>query len=245
MDNYKKYKQNRKFIKKIPLNLESKTIVIVPFRDPENNGIRTKQLNKFLDYYHNYIPNLQILIVEQSQSDKKFNRGKLLNIGFKIAIENQNFTPDIFIFHDVDLISPSEIKSVYSRYPEIPTHIASLWTQKYKFSAFLGGIISFNKEDYIKINGFPNSFYGWGGEDDAMYNRLAINNMNVLVPYLKDVEIYEEEHEPSKSINKNKQQNILNDLKNWKKDGINNLSYKVIDVIELKYYNTYKVIVEL
>ena len=30
-----------------------------------------------------------------------------------------------------------------------------------------------------KINGFANSFYGWGGEDDDFYNRLKHNGIGV------------------------------------------------------------------
>lgn len=37
---------------------------------------------------------------------------------------------------------------------------------------YFGGVVSFNREDFEKINGFPNTFWGWGGEDDEMYSRI-------------------------------------------------------------------------
>ena len=36
---------------------------------------------------------------------------------------------------------------------------------------YFGGIVSFNSTDMNAINGFPNTFWGWGGEDDEMQKR--------------------------------------------------------------------------
>ena len=38
---------------------------------------------------------------------------------------------------------------------------------------YFGGVVAFNQEDFEKINGFPNTFWGWGGEDDEMYSRIV------------------------------------------------------------------------
>lgn len=38
---------------------------------------------------------------------------------------------------------------------------------------YFGGVVAFNQEDFEAINGFPNTFWGWGGEDDEMYSRIV------------------------------------------------------------------------
>jgi hypothetical protein len=42
--------------------------------------------------------------------------------------------------------------------------------------------VSFPKKDYEKINGFPNNFWGWGGEDDELYKRVKENNLKIEIP---------------------------------------------------------------
>lgn len=39
------------------------------------------------------------------------------------------------------------------------------------YNQYFGGVSSLSKEQYLKINGFPNNYWGWGGEDDDIYNR--------------------------------------------------------------------------
>lgn len=34
-------------------------------------------------------------------------------------------------------------------------------------------MVAFNQADFEAINGFPNTFWGWGGEDDEMYSRIV------------------------------------------------------------------------
>jgi hypothetical protein len=249
-DLYSNYKKNRKWVDKISFNidkikkdLKTKVAIIVPYRDnPDQN--RAVQLKEFINYYHNYLPELDIYIIEQDEG-KKFNRGKLLNIGFELSSEKNNY--DQYIFHDVDLISPKELAKVYAYKAEDPVHIGGLWKEKYTFGSFLGGIISFNKETYEAINGFPNCFFGWGGEDDAMYNRLAKLKIPVLVPNSNEIEIKGMEHSQSKSDDLEKKANILEDLKIWKEEGLNSLEgcYNIISNRKLKYDNIRKIKVKI
>lgn len=39
------------------------------------------------------------------------------------------------------------------------------------YKEFFGGVSGLTVEQFRKINGFPNAFWGWGGEDDDLWNR--------------------------------------------------------------------------
>jgi len=253
-EQYKKYKEDRKKIEKVEIKLDdieeekSKVAIIIPYRNNKYQS-RDKQLAMFIEYYNDYLPSniCDIYVIEQSDDNKKFNRGALLNIGYKIS---QKESYDMYIFHDVDLVSPQEIKKVYTYKSDIPIHIASLWKEKYNFADFMGGIISFDSNTFEKVNGYPNRFYGWGGEDDAIYNRLVINNISIgKIIADSNVDIKEMNHQNTSDIeeltNKNKKFNILNDLKYWKNDGINNIKFKILEEIIIKYDNVIKFTVEI
>ena len=116
----------------------------------------------------------QIFIIEQSD-DKPFNRGKLLNVGYKYAIENGC---DYFAFHDVDML-PEDVD--YS-YTDKPLHLAThLQEHDYEttFFDYFGGVTMFNKEDFELINGFSNEYWGWGFEDDDLLIRCLDSNLEL------------------------------------------------------------------
>lgn len=224
---YKKYKQTRKIleVKYIDSKPENKNYaIIIPYRNDKNNE-RKKQLEKFIQFSKkNFKENVKIFIIEQSDYENKFNRGKLLNIGIKIS---KNI--DHYIFHDVDLLPDKELLKYYSTYPKIPIHIARVWKTKYTGYGFFGGITSISKTQIYKINGFPNNFWGWGGEDDALYNRISKINKNILAPNKGNVsEIIHKQAEVSNNDLINKKKLILEDLKKWKKNGLNSLKFDIL-----------------
>ena len=125
-------------------------------------------MNRFLSQRKN---EFHIYIIEQSNDNRKFNRGKLLNIGFDIACKNgcKNF-----IFHDVDLIPSNDLIDTYYTDPDTtgPIHIAKVWNRYSLNEDYFGGIVSFSETQFRSINGFPNNYWGWGGEDDEMKRRV-------------------------------------------------------------------------
>lgn len=159
--------------------------IIVPYRDIHAAQNRAKHLQQFVPYMQEFLQkqvqkgtliDYHIYIVEQSNDNRKFNRGKLLNIGFDIARKNKCRNPsdpkhDVFIFHDVDLLPGDDLGSSYTKFPTVPLHIARVWDRYSNNPKYFGGIVSFSESDMKRINGYPNTFWGWGGEDDEMQKR--------------------------------------------------------------------------
>ena len=149
--------------------------ILVPYRDSVEQN-RADQLKKFTSHMARYHPDWTILVIEQSQDDEKFNRGALLDIGARLV------TSDYVIFHDVDLIPLAPLVPYYTAFPEKPIHIGAAYKGKYSGNGFIGQVLSISMIDLKKINGFPRMFWGWGGEDDAMRNRMKKKGISVVRP---------------------------------------------------------------
>lgn len=145
--------------------------VIVPYRD------RKEHLNLFkrrISYQlkEKNIPH-EIIVVNQYDYGL-FNRGMLLNVGFFYAVQ---LGCDYVVFHDVDMI-PVEVDYSYSN---IPLHLATNFIdQKSRepvnpiFDEYFGGVTMFKVEDFKKINGYSNKYWGWGYEDTDLLLRCKI-----------------------------------------------------------------------
>jgi hypothetical protein len=213
-----------------------KIAIIVPFRDNDKFKTRTKQLNQLVEWMSSFLVgyNYKIFVIEQSNDGRKFNRGQLLNIGFVLA-KAEGYTN--FIFHDVDLIPIEGLKQYYTTNPENnPVHIAAVWDRYGNNPSYFGGIVAFNGEMFEKINGFPNNFWGWGGEDDELLKRTKkfydvfkvrkgkiqdLENLNLeeKLDYLRENEL--------KFMKK--QEALAEHEATWKRNGLNNLVFVQID----------------
>lgn len=128
----------------------------------------------------------EIFIIEQSDN-KPFNRGKLLNVGYKHAVETGC---DYFVFHDVDML-PEDVDYSYS---EKPLHLAThLQEHDYEttFFDYFGGVTMFTKEDFKTINGFSNEYWGWGFEDDDLLVRCIKSDLELDTEISREDEIKE------------------------------------------------------
>lgn len=214
--------------------------IVVPYRD------REEHLKVFIPYMNNFLNQQQIpyKIVVVEQLDKlSFNRAKLMNIGYDFLKDDY----DYFCFHDVDHIP--EDGADYS-WVDTPTHLSQYVSQfNYilPYPNMFGGVSMFNKKDFIKVNGFSNIMWGWGGEDDEMRSRCDREGLFVD----RRPNRYTSLPHPKASINgKEYDQNVkewenIRDNKDsieYKNNGLNSLEYKTIEEEHKESHITIKVL---
>ncbi|XP_016107045.1 beta-1,4-galactosyltransferase 5 isoform X2 [Sinocyclocheilus grahami] len=156
-----------------------KVAILVPFRN------RHEHLPIL---FRHLIPALQrqrlqfgFYVIEQA-GNEPFNRAMLFNVGFKEAMKDLNW--DCVIFHDVDHILENDRN--YYGCGEMPRHFAvklNKYSYMLPYEEFFGGVSGLTVEQYRKINGFPNAFWGWGGEDDDLWNRVQFAGYKVSRPH--------------------------------------------------------------
>lgn len=182
--------------------------VIVPYRNRENH------LQEFVNCG---LSNIHLI---EQMDDKKFNAGRLKNIGFDLLKDKY----DYFIFHDIDIIP---IAYDYS-FPIVPTRI---WSGLYEYDDYFGGVVIFNKEDFLKTNGYGNNYWGWGIEDDDLFKRVQ-----------KKVGKWDTRYGKFKLLkhptNYNEQDYIINTeiMNKGDSSGLDNLTYHVKNIEENEKY---------
>ena len=221
--------------------------IIIPIKN------REVELEDFIiniePLFKNLNINYRIYIIEQ-KNGIKFNRGKLLNIGFIEA--NKDKFANYYYFTDCDIYPLNFTEFKINCYDEI-VHL-------YGNENNLGGVMIINKENYELINGHSNNYSGWGLEDNNIMDRALIlgakiNNSNLIKRYTNN-NIYDKKSPEDYQIkkkemyNKNKKQYDIDkrlyteNKDNIYKDGIKNCNYKIITKMSYKdkpYINRYLV----
>ncbi|XP_069575639.1 beta-1,4-galactosyltransferase 1 isoform X2 [Brachyistius frenatus] len=211
-----------------PVDCEAlqKVAIIIPFRK------RDEHLKFWLHYLHPVLQRQQLdygVYVINQEGDATFNRAKLLNVGYAEALKDYDY--GCFVFSDVDLI-PMDDRNTYRCFSQ-PRHL-SVSMDKFGFrlpyNQYFGGVSSMSKEHFLKINGFPNNYWGWGGEDDDIYNRLASKGMSISRPSGDVGKCRMIRHDRDKKNEPNPQRfdRIAHTRETMHKDGINSLIYRVV-----------------
>ncbi|XP_065601652.1 beta-1,4-galactosyltransferase 1 isoform X2 [Cyrtonyx montezumae] len=203
-----------------------KVAIIIPFRN------REEHLKYWLYYMHPILQRQQLdygVYVINQDGEEEFNRAKLLNVGFVEALKEYDY--DCFVFSDVDLI-PMDDRNTYKCYSQ-PRHL-SVSMDKFGFRLpyhqYFGGVSALSKEQFRKINGFPNNYWGWGGEDDDIYNRLVFKGMGISRPdaVIGKCRMIRHSRDRKNEPNPERFDRIAHTRETMSSDGLNSLSYEVL-----------------
>ncbi|XP_028290779.1 beta-1,4-galactosyltransferase 1-like [Gouania willdenowi] len=205
-----------------------KVAIIIPFRN------RHEHLKHWLYYLHPILKrqllDYGVYVINQA-GNGKFNRAKLLNVGFLEALKQYDY--NCFVFSDVDLV-PLNDRNLYRCFDN-PRHLAvgmDKFGYNLPYNTYFGGVSSMSKTQFEKINGCPNTYWGWGGEDDDLYNRVMNRGMTVSRPDLmtgryRMVKHDRDKHNEPNPVNPGK---LSGTRWTMEKDGLNSLSYKVVEI---------------
>ncbi|XP_067935262.1 beta-1,4-galactosyltransferase 7-like [Watersipora subatra] len=163
-----------------PKEWKHKLAVLVPFRD------RFEELMEFVPHIHSFLNNASIEhhIYIINQADKlRFNRAALINVGYKLSV----LDCDYLVMHDVDLLPLNPLLDY--GYPEgYVFHVAAPNLHPlYHYKTFVGGILILTHQDYSRLNGLSNRYWGWGREDDEFYVRMKEADIIVKRPDIEKV----------------------------------------------------------
>ncbi|XP_078070295.1 beta-1,4-galactosyltransferase 1 [Mustelus asterias] len=211
-----------------------KVAIIIPFRN------RLQHLNYWLYYLHPILQRQQLdygVYVINQHGEDTFNRAKLLNVGFTEALKEYDY--NCFVFSDVDLI-PMDDRNIYKCYSQ-PRHLAVSMDKfgfRLPYNQYFGGISALSREQHEKINGFPNDYWGWGGEDDDIYNRIVFKGMSISRPSngIGKCRMIRHDRDKNNAPNPQRFNRIARTRQTMEHDGLNSLKYKVLEVKKYPLY---------
>ncbi|XP_071749428.1 beta-1,4-N-acetylgalactosaminyltransferase bre-4 [Lepeophtheirus salmonis] len=205
--------------------------IIVPYRD------RKEHLTIFLYNIHHLLLKQQldyaIFIVEQS-GNGPFNRAMLFNVGAAEALKSYDY--QCLVFHDVDLI-PEDDRNLYSC-PLHPRHMSvaiNVFMYRLPYSDIFGGVSAMSVRHFKEVNGFSNSYWGWGAEDDDMFNRIRHKKL-FISRYPSNVGRYKMLKHAKDAPNPERFKMLFSGVKRIESDGFNTLKYKLL---KIQYYKLY------
>jgi alkylated DNA repair dioxygenase AlkB len=173
---------------------------------------------------------------KEEMTTPKFNRGLLLNAGL-MSISHA----DVIYTHDVDLL-PGDERSmlVYGRPGESGTafHLAGHWERYSDSATYVGGILGMTMDSWRATNGYPNDYFGWGGEDDELSRRMRLQGIVVDRESYSPDKYYIEDLEGIQSFEDKRKQIASKDTYNIIKQELNKAHATSPDKTGLNGLNT-------
>ncbi|XP_071995006.1 beta-1,4-galactosyltransferase 4 [Engystomops pustulosus] len=207
---------------------QQKVAILIPHRN------REKHLLYLLDNLHPFLQRQQLdyaIYVIHQAGDVKFNRAKLLNIGYLEALKEYNW--DCFIFHDVDLVPENDFNTYLC--DSEPKHLVvgrNVTGYRLRYEGYFGGVTAMTRKQIEKVNGYSNNYWGWGGEDDDLRYRVEFEKMFVVrpSPEIARYTMIFHGRDAGNEVNKERMQLLRKASKVWRSDGLNSCTYKLLSI---------------
>nr|XP_008505463.1 PREDICTED: beta-1,4-galactosyltransferase 3-like [Equus przewalskii] len=202
------------------------TAVVVPYYG------QAQHLRDLLFHLHPFLQRQQLhyaIYVVNQVNNTAFNQGKLRNVGFWEAMQEEDW--DCIFFHDVNLL-PEDDRNLYIC-DIFPAHVSvaiDKFNYKLPYRGYLGGVFALRPIHYLRINGFPNTYWGWEREDDDIAARLKLSGMLLLRPHLLfgRYHMLEEGQDPSHKQRPQSPGLLARIHRKWRHDGFNSLGYRLL-----------------
>lgn len=98
------------------------------------------------------------------------------------------------------------------------------------YPQYFGGVSALTPDQYLKMNGFPNEYWGWGGEDDDIATRVHLAGMKISRPPTSVGHYKMVKHQVDKGNEENPHRFdlLVRTQHSWTHDGMNSLTYRLL-----------------
>ena len=103
------------------------------------------------------------------------------------------------------------------------------------YTKLFGGVTAFTQSQFESINGYYNLYFGWGGEDDDIFDKVHRKSLNISRSSMKIGRYIMLNHKRDEKSSE-RISLLRSSHKRSGRDGINSLPYKIIKVIDGKWF---------
>lgn len=158
---------------------EHRLALLVPYRNANGQGqVNIDDLSEFCSRLSRHLSrnavNFHVFVVNQVDA-KPFNRGALVNAAVATLFGQHAQHPHAFDYmavHDIDRFpvvhNTSGCRDAIAGYYAFPSRAPRVLHP----TSFAGGVLLTTLELFRAVNGFSNSYWGWGEEDNDLFLRL-------------------------------------------------------------------------